>query len=277
VAKPDEIAYAIQMNAEHARNKPFSDADCGRNLIRIGTLMTLLPPPPGRILDLGCGPGWTSLFFARAGYQVVGVDIAPEMIRLANEQCPANLTNVSFHVCDYESLTFQSEFDAVVFFDSLHHASNERLAISRAFEALKPGGTLLADEPGTGHSHSPESLEAVSRFGVTEKEMPPAYVVALGREAGFTGFQVFPHAHEVNAAIYGRRTCPAADPFAHIDPIWEVGTSASPLTKVVRRARFALSPYPAWRLSDVDHLSLHVRANGLVVMWKLACSMSQAA
>ena len=42
--------------------------------------------PGGRILDLGCGPGWTSLFLARAGFEVLGVDISERMIEVATEE-----------------------------------------------------------------------------------------------------------------------------------------------------------------------------------------------
>ena len=275
MAKQDEIEYARRMNADHAANKPFSDGDCGRNLIRLGTIFTLLPPPPARLLDLGCGTGWTSRFFARAGYEVVGVDIAPEMIRLANEQRDAaGLTNLTFAVSDYENLAYRDEFACAVFFDALHHADDERLALRRAFEALKPGGVCIADEPGEGHADSAEAASVVAEFGVTEKDMPPAHVVALGRAIGFTGFRVFPTAHALACGVYAQRAEPVSDPFAHVDPRWEAGRAAGRWTKLARRVRFALAPYPAWRLSGVDHLSLHVRANGLVLMQKGAAPLS---
>ena len=33
----------------HALSKPFSDEECGLNLMRVGALFSLLPPPPARI------------------------------------------------------------------------------------------------------------------------------------------------------------------------------------------------------------------------------------
>ncbi|MBN9122301.1 MAG: methyltransferase domain-containing protein [Planctomycetes bacterium] len=246
-------------------------------LVRIGTLMALLPPPPARVLDLGCGTGWTSLFFARAGYEVVGADIAPDMIRLANElRDREGLANASFVVSDYEALTFHNEFDAVVFFHSLHHADDEGLALRKAFAALKPGGVLLADEPGVGHAASENSLEAVAKFGVTEKDLPPAHLVELGRAAGFEAFRVFPCAESLAKVVYTGRAEPLPDPFADTGPAAE-RLHRTGLRRTCDRVLSRLRPTPAWRLTNVDHLLLHIHADGLVLMRKGAHSARAAA
>lgn len=280
MAKQNEIDYlrrAGPASAAHAAAKPFSDPNCGMYLVRIGTLMALLPPPPARVLDLGCGTGWTSLFFARAGYEVVGADIAPDMIRLAHEQRDLQgVSNVSFVVSDYEALTFSNEFDAVVFFHSLHHADDEGLAVRKAFAALKPGGVLLADEPGVGHANSTDSREAVARFGVTEKELPPAHLVELGRVAGFDAFRAFPCAESLAKVVYTDRADPHPDPFAETEAATEQ-LHATGLRRVCNRVVSRLSPTPAWRLTNIDHLLLHVHQDGLVMMRKPTSAAACAA
>jgi ubiquinone/menaquinone biosynthesis C-methylase UbiE len=41
---------------------------------------------PGTILDVGCGTGEQTIFLARKGFQVIGMDISKEMIRIADER-----------------------------------------------------------------------------------------------------------------------------------------------------------------------------------------------
>jgi SAM-dependent methyltransferase len=185
----------------HAANKPFSDVHCGDYLIAMGAFMSILPPPPARVLDLGCGSGWTSYFLAKRGYDVTGVDIAEDFITLARQNRD-NLDNLRFEVADYEALTYEEEFDAVVFFDALHHAEDEALAVRRAHRALKPGGYCICSEPGKGHAHADTSVRAVEEFDVTEKDMPPRKIIRLGRAAGFRRFKVFPAPGFVGGGIY---------------------------------------------------------------------------
>jgi SAM-dependent methyltransferase len=188
----DYLATAGGDCATLALRKPFSDAQCGRYLMDVGLILSLLPPPPARVLDLGVGSGWTSTFFAKRGYAVVGQDIAATMIDLAEQnRAEAGPVDLAFVVSDYETLPFAGEFDAAVFYDALHHAEDEAAALAGAYRALKPGGVCVTVEPGEGHHDAPSSREAVERFGVTEKDMPPHHVLAVGRRVGFRSGRVY--------------------------------------------------------------------------------------
>lgn len=194
--KQAEIEYLAQIGAagvEHALGKPYTNSDCGTTLAAVGTIMALLPPPPGRLLDLGCGSGWTSVMHAQRGYSVVGQDLAPAMIELANEnKRRSGLERLDFVVADYEALDYRDEFDCAVFFDALHHAEDETAALSSVFRALKPGGMLITHEPGEGHAAHPTSIDAMQRFGVTERDMPPRHIMRVAREIGFRGARCYP-------------------------------------------------------------------------------------
>lgn len=193
-AEQNYLAITGEAGREHNLGKPFSDSGCGTNLASIGTIMTLLPEPPARILDMGCGGGWTSIFFAKRGYQVVGQDISQDMIDLANDNQERQSLGLplSFVCRDYEHTAAQDEFDAVVFFDCLHHADDERAALASAYRALKPGGIVITHEPGEGHSVAPGSIAAMELYGVSERDMPPHLIIRHGRDIGFRSSRIYP-------------------------------------------------------------------------------------
>src|SRR5882757_1835293 len=189
----------------HSLGKPFSDENCGINLASIGSIISLLPRPPGRLLDFGCGGGSTSIFFAKYGYEVVGQDISQAMIELACANKEMNLKhgNLSFLKGDYEDLKLSEEFDCAVFFDCLHHSDDELAALKSAYRALKPGGMLITHEPGVGHAINPASIEAMKLYGVNERDMPPYLIIEQGRKAGFDDFRVFPMQDDIRRIFYG--------------------------------------------------------------------------
>lgn len=205
--KQGEIDYMQKIGEEGALgayDKPFSHFTCSKNLVDLGIIMALLPQPPARLLDLGCGTGWTSAFFARRGYRVTGQDIAPDMIRFAERnRARYEAKDLEFVVSDYETLNFPEPFDCAVFYDSLHHAVDERAALASVYRALRPGGVLITHEPGAGHSKSPDSIRAMELYGVTEKDMPPSHIRDLCLEIGFSKFQFLLDPTLAVISVYG--------------------------------------------------------------------------
>lgn len=206
--KAGEREYYARLGEDgrrHARQKPFSDAECGRHLSNLGAVLQLIHLPPGRILDCGCGTGWTSLFLARAGYEVTGLDISEDAVAMAQSLAvEAAVENVRFVAADYERFQADGEFDCVLFYDALHHAEDEMAAVRAAFRALRPGGLMIAIEPGEGHGSSEGARHAVSTYDVHEKDMPPRKVWSLGREAGFRQRLFLPYPNEWARAVYRR-------------------------------------------------------------------------
>ena len=182
------LATALNISREKAdrmlTGKPFNETRRGWYLMDIGQMMKLLPEPPGRLLDLGCGPGWTSRMFAMAGYDVVGVDICPEMIQLARSTQGG--PNVRFEICDYEAPLDFGTFDLVVIYDALHHATDAAAVVRRAYESLREGGLFLTAEPGSGHSQAESSVKIIELMGTTENDMPFACQKELLLAAGFS-------------------------------------------------------------------------------------------
>jgi len=130
------------------------------------------------------GSGWTSEIFAHVGYEVVGLDISPDMIEIAKSKVTEGL-NLRFYVHDYEKPFSFGLFDAVVMYDSLHHCENENQVIENICAALTPQGLFLAIEPGRGHSRSKAAADAARKYGTTERDMPFHYVKRVLVKKGF--------------------------------------------------------------------------------------------
>jgi SAM-dependent methyltransferase len=106
-----------------------------------------LVPKSARILDLGCGYGRIAGQLLEHGWpHVTGLDISPEMIRLARELHPSG----DFRVLTGDRLPFDaSSFDAVLVIAVLtcipRDDAQKRL-IAEAHRVLKPGGILFVSD-----------------------------------------------------------------------------------------------------------------------------------
>ncbi|MFA7159953.1 MAG: class I SAM-dependent methyltransferase [Kiritimatiellia bacterium] len=106
---------------------------------------SLLPVPSAgsrpALLDVGCGTGHWSVFFAEHGFEVTGVDISPEMISVAQGR---HAPHCSFAVADAMKLPFQDgEFEVASAMAALEFVSDARRACAEMIRCLKPGGCLL--------------------------------------------------------------------------------------------------------------------------------------
>jgi SAM-dependent methyltransferase len=105
----------------------------------------VLPSPPARVLDIGCGTGVLSLAIAQAGHDVTAIDPDPTAIELAERSTdrapPGRLAyrrgDVSTWVVD------EAGFDVIVTSRALHHVSDPATALERIHRWLRPGGQLV--------------------------------------------------------------------------------------------------------------------------------------
>lgn len=100
---------------------------------RFGYAETTLPwsdiaknfPSPCRILDLGCGLGYISVPLLRLGYEVVGVDANPEMLKIAKEACPDFETITS----RIENLALDKKFNIVILSPLIFNRANDLIRL----------------------------------------------------------------------------------------------------------------------------------------------------
>jgi SAM-dependent methyltransferase len=101
-----------------------------------------LIPPPGAVLDLGCGSGEPiARFFVEQGYRVTGVDAAPEMLAIARARFP----QMSWLAADMRRLDLAERFGVVVAWDSFFHLppDDQRAMFETFRKHTAPGGALL--------------------------------------------------------------------------------------------------------------------------------------
>lgn len=108
------------------------------------TLKKLLPDFRGkRMLDLGCGYGWHSIYAAEHGAAfVVGVDISHKMLRVAKEK--TKFQQVEYRRMAIEDMKFEPEsFDIIFSSLALHYIRSFSSAAEKVYTYLSPGGTFL--------------------------------------------------------------------------------------------------------------------------------------
>lgn len=96
----------------------------------------------GLVADLGCGPGQVGAYLSAEGVTTVGIDLSPEMIRVARETFPG----LQFHVGDMLHLDLDDEsLGGIVAFYAIVHVAPEGLGeIFREMRrVLAPDGVAL--------------------------------------------------------------------------------------------------------------------------------------
>jgi ubiquinone/menaquinone biosynthesis C-methylase UbiE len=127
----------------------------------VGELEAQLPER-SRVLDLGCGSGAKTRRLAKR-FEVVGVDISDEQLKLAREEVP----EATFLQGDLAELDFPAaSFDAVTAFYSIVHVPRAEHAalFARILGWLKPGGLFLASLNRTGGPDRTEEWLGVRMF-----------------------------------------------------------------------------------------------------------------
>jgi SAM-dependent methyltransferase len=122
-------------------------------------IMMLKPQGSERVLDLACGIGRHSLELRRRGFEVVGVDIADDLLEMAARSAQEQDLDVSFVQADLRELDLEDEFDlvlslndgAVGYFET--DAENYR-TFEVISQALRPGGGHLMQLPNVLHAEA---------------------------------------------------------------------------------------------------------------------------
>lgn len=141
-ANPAELAKFDRLAARwwdpEGESRPLHDLNPAR-LRYVAERMTLRG---ARVLDLGCGGGLLSEALDAAGAEVVGIDLAPEVIEVARLHLLESGRRVDYRQISAEALAEvePASFDAVVCMEMLEHVPDPGSVLRAIATLLKPGG-----------------------------------------------------------------------------------------------------------------------------------------
>lgn len=208
------LEYPSMLDAERSyylRTKPFynlahkpakhsgygMDPETHRHFSDFANMAVALAlPASAKILDVGCGSGWLSEYFARLGYEVTGIDISDDLVRMARERVenvPYNLDHETSLTCRFQTHDIEigplpEKFDAVICYDSLHHLVDERAVFRHLAAMLDVGGLLFILEghkPSAGSATESELRDVMQQYGTLESPFSSDYLSELISENGF--------------------------------------------------------------------------------------------
>ncbi len=123
---------------------------------------------PGRALDLGCGTGTNSVYLARHGWDVVGVDFSALASRRAVRRARQAGTPCTFYQADVSDLDFlRQPFDLALDIGCLHSVprANWPRVAAELERLVRPGGVLML------YAFVRDERDSVAARGITPAEV----------------------------------------------------------------------------------------------------------
>jgi SAM-dependent methyltransferase len=150
-----------------------------------------------RVLDVGCGNGYTCGRFLELGAKVTGIDLSEEGIRHARREYPqARFERISVDE-DFLLKLNEEPFDLVISTEVVEHLYAPRRWARACYRALKPGGRFICTTPYHGYLKN----LLISLMGNWDKHANPMWdgghiklwswntIRALLDDAGFVNFK----------------------------------------------------------------------------------------
>lgn len=101
-----------------------------------------------RLLDVGCGLGEASVYFAMQGADVTSADLSPGMLAATSRLAEVNGVRVTPHLSAAEDMQLQADarFDIIYAGNLLHHVDIDQ-TLARVKQHLAPDGVLVTWDP----------------------------------------------------------------------------------------------------------------------------------
>jgi len=143
---------------------------------------------PGRLLDVGCGPGFLMMASRRRGWDATGVDPSPFSASYASETFGLEVITATLDAAKLPD----ASFDAVVMMHSIEHFADPPRAMARVHALLRPAGVVFLETPNLDCDESRAYLERWSAWNLSEHScvFSPATLTLLLEKAGLRVLEV---------------------------------------------------------------------------------------
>lgn len=153
--------------------------------------------PGDRVIDVGCGPGWTVQWLAKLGHHVIGLDISAELLevaetRMATDPYPPYVDRgftYDLRVHDIEAGPLGLDYPArfALFESTLHHFHNPVAALRNTVADLAPAGVIAVIEaaaPPKGSEWDRKNAEIMATYHTIERPYTRSQLVDMLELAG---------------------------------------------------------------------------------------------
>lgn len=129
-----------------------------------------------RILDLGCGTGMSGMPFKHLAQELIGIDLAKNMLQKANQK---NIYTDLHHISIEQAITEYSAIDIIIAAESFVYFGDLTNIFTNCYHALKPGGIFAYTLEHT--KKYPYTLQRSARFAHAKK-----YITKVAQHNNFT-------------------------------------------------------------------------------------------
>jgi 2-polyprenyl-6-hydroxyphenyl methylase / 3-demethylubiquinone-9 3-methyltransferase len=125
----------------HGPSKPLHDL----NPLRLQYVERIVSLGDARVCDVGCGGGILSEAMARAGAEVLGVDLAQAVLDVAELHALEASVKVDYRAIAAEDLALErpAAFDLVTCMEMLEHVPDPAATLAALARLVKPGGDVI--------------------------------------------------------------------------------------------------------------------------------------
>ncbi len=145
-----------------------------------------------KVLDMGCGWGVSSEFFATLGCQVTAVDINAKFVELVNLRSQRFDYGINAIRGGFEEVTLPERYELIVFYECLHHAVRPWTVVEKMASELAPNGSIgFAGEPiqslwwkHWGMRLDPLSIYCIRKHGWFESGWSKPFIIDVMNKSG---------------------------------------------------------------------------------------------